>query len=215
MNSPLGCLAATAMILAAGLGGAQVTPSGSGYLFRVKFTPKEKLTYKIPTTVSGLGKIPLKLNLTMEAKVLKVKNGIADIQGKVISPWTGTQPQAHTVQIDSTGHVVGESALTGFCLAFPKGPLKPGDSFESSVPQANPQGKAVEGQAKYTFVGIVEDHKKQYARFEFKSQTKDGPSGAVLVSMTDGLPIRYFMQFKVPVGQSGSMASVKAILQRQ
>lgn len=211
-----------AAVLGAGLAGgacwAQVTPSGTGWLFRVKFTPKETIVYDIPTTVSNLSSGPLKLKLKLDAKVLSVKGGIATIKGVVTSGlggFMGGEPKQAVVKINDTGHEVGDSSLAGFCLGFPSKPLHPGDSFMAKVPKAGPNGGVAESEAKYTFAGLETDHGRQLARFNFQSKEKDAPAGSVLISTADGLPIRYYVKFKVPFGGSGQTASVTATFVRR
>lgn len=184
----------------------QVTHVGGRYLFRVELKKGDHFLFLIPTKVIQPGGRPFTIELSASIKVLKTENGIATVQGSLHSPIQGQQPGG-TEQVTNRGEVLESGFASGLFVVFPEKPLKVGESFRSSIPVKNfsNQGQGADttqSEATYTFKGIVQINGESAARFVFK--TKDGScKGAALISVKDGLPLRYFASELLPIHTGG------------
>ncbi len=173
-----------AIIFAAALMGAtgahaQITKSGPGYLFRVKWVKGQVLKYNF--VMSG-AMMPKGQSFVNTMTVKDVKNGIATVESKVILPQSGssrnTKPTVTTIKLDNRGKIIGESSgqLNGAVTpTFPQGPVKVGQSWNGEISLA--QGMKVN--AVYTLTGVKSINGKLIAEVGQRISGSMGQMGTI------------------------------------
>jgi hypothetical protein len=215
--------------------GAQITQSGNGYLFRMKYTRGQKMNYVMnsensnPAMPGGGGAMTVPVTMT----VLDVKGKVATIRLDIGPVTMGgkevVKKQSSEVQMDDRGRLVGKSgapmaALSQLGAGIPEKPIKIGDSFV-----VNQKGSAgsmgnMNTKTTYKFLGIKTLGNRKVAQMSITlssggSMNMKG-SGTVLFDMTDGSLVSQKMDTQVtmaPPGQSGqSMTmSMKTNMERK
>lgn len=153
---------------------AQITKSGAGYLFRMKFTKGMKLPYQMvsltPEPINSFD--PKRVEGPFTMTILDVVNGIATVRvdsgpfsldGKSINKTNTAQ-----VKMNDRGKIVegaaGAAQMNGG-IVLPDKPLKAGESFEAttSIPV---QGRTMTIKSRVTFAGIKSVRGKQVAEMK-------------------------------------------------
>lgn len=201
----------------------QVSKSGAGYLFRLKFDKGEAVRFKVPVSITNLEAQPVSLMLHLDLKVLKLQGTLATVKAHLASGSVNGQSllpdQTHEVEIDNLGKYHGNvSGLSGFAIQYPVQPVRIGGAFVSPVPTALGNsalsGNAGSADAVFTFRGFVNTPLGKAARLTFVVAGNQAPSGSILVSVKDGVLIRYYTKFYVTVGAQ-SQAKVTAQILRE
>lgn len=172
---------------------AQVAKSGQGYLFRMQHKAGATLKYGVASSISGMGANgqPLKINLPMNWKVLKVANGIATID-TVVGPVvmggsTVGEATRNQIQIDNRGKLTGQAG-TGQQVTptFPGKPVRVGQSWSAAAPVDLPMQGQQKVTATYTFKGLKTVAGKQMAELAVKTTGQATGSGSMLILASDG-----------------------------
>lgn len=201
-----GILSGSFSLLAAVAAG-QVIPRGMGYLFRLDLKPGRTYQYTIPTKVIQGGQKPFSIEMTAQFKVVKKISGLATLEGVLKTPLSQYNPPKATEQVTDRGEVIDSGFASGLFLVFPKDTIRIGDKFQASIPvrSLTPNSGSSEQSATtatYTFVGFTRYHGLKAARLTFKSKEAKC-SGAALISVKDGLPIRFFATEFLPIQAGG------------
>ncbi len=202
---------AIGLVAVASLSQAQVSKSGNGYLFRMKYTKGSTLSYAVASTVSGLGANgqPIKVNLPMVWKVANVANGIATID-TLVGPVTmgGSQmgqAEKNRIQIDSKGKLTGQAG-TGQQVTptFPDKPVRIGQSWTAAAPVELPMQGQQKVTATYTFKGIRTVAGKQVAELAVKTTGQATGSGTMYLLASDGSLFRSSLVLNLKMQSAGN-----------
>lgn len=190
---PLFTAVAFCALLAPSLLSAQVTKSASGYLFRMKLRQGDSYSYTMNSVQQTSPTQSLPINMAYTMKVLKVANGVADVQMTVTSPLSKT-PQVNTIKMDSRG-IAGanpsmQSMNSATGMRLPEKALKVGGTWTET--QSMGSGTSVmKVSTVYTFAGVQTVDKVSCAVFDVKTNST-GPTtvsatGKVYVEMSNGM----------------------------
>jgi hypothetical protein len=165
----------------------QISPSGGGYLFRLKYTPGEVLNYKLTASVPG--STTQGMSMAMKMKVLSVTNGIAHIQATSSSTANGRSfnMPAQDIKIDTLGKSTG-GGMAGAAFNCPAKPIKVGDTWSGDLPGMN--GKAMGVQTHLTFKAIKVINGRKEAllgiKIQFSGQMQGSGDGTIQLDAADG-----------------------------
>jgi len=211
-------LAATAVFgVGASLAGAQVTQQGAAYLFRLHLTKGEKINFRIPFSISGMGNGFNNLQFGMHLKVLEVgASGRATVHCNVDMgsfPMPGNAPKSGDFVVDQRGRVRDQgSAPVGFCVIYPKDPVNVGGKFVAPLPSAiGGQG----GQATFKFLGFSGTGAHRQARLSYTVTGHKAPGGTLLVRVSDGVIDKFYTSFVAMTPQAGQPLTVSATIIRK
>jgi len=198
------------------VGGSQITPSSSGYLFRHKFRAGQ--TSKFVVTVKSTNKAmpnPVITLIPITAKVVSVTNKTAKLSVTVgpmtLAGRTQGKPSTTEIEVEDSGPKGKEAMMTymeygDLYVPFVRTPIRIGQSFPIKREGEWPLLGRVTVAANYTFSGFTTVAGKKAARFTM-SATKQARvdstiAGAVLISMDDGstLSIDQTTTVKMPAG---------------
>lgn len=201
---------------------AQVTRQGPGYLFRLHLTKGENLVFSVPFAISGVGEKPLKLQFAMYLHVVGIdRDGLATVHvkmntGQIVLP--GVDPAGGSFVVDQRGRIMetGTSPL-GFCVVFPRDPIRIGATFVAPIPSALAGNAKGEGNAQATFrlAGIVGSGRHRQARLTFRVSSTHTPGGTILVRMADGVIDKYYTSFTAIPATTGTAVHVTATIIRK
>ncbi|MHB8635819.1 MAG: hypothetical protein ACYC96_05030 [Fimbriimonadaceae bacterium] len=201
------------LVAVAAFGNAQVTRKGDGYLFRLHVTRGEKLRFRVPFSVSGMGSKPLNFHFGMLLNVLKVSRaGKATIHctvntGGLALP--GIDPKGGSFVVDRRGRVAdGGSSPVGLCVAYPNNPIVVGGKFVAPVVSSIGGGSAVNTQATFKLVGFSGVGIHRVARFTFAIAGNRAPGGSMLIRVRDGAIEKYFTNFVATPAATGTPVKV-------
>lgn len=167
---------------------AQITKQGAGYLFRMKFVPNAKSSYKV-TATNPMSSTPI--TMAMSQMIKSVKNGIATIEFRITSSSQGNVPKdPMTMQMDSRGKLVsgsGGAMGMGNNIELPEGPIAIGQTWKGSVSG----GQGMKVSASYKFVGLKKVGNFDCAQVAVTStggmqNMKMNGSGTVYLRLSDG-----------------------------
>jgi len=193
---------------------AQVTQQGNVYLFRLHLTQGEKLNFRVPFSISGVGDTPMNLHFAMKLRVEKVtRTGTATIHAKIDSgtfALPGIDPKGGSFVVDNRGRVgdTGTSPV-GFCVVYPRDPIAVGGTFVAPV-ASTMGGAGASTQATFKFIGFSGVGIHRVARFTFKVAGNKAPGGSVLVRTSDGVIEKYFTTFIAITSATDKPVSVTA-----
>jgi hypothetical protein len=215
-----------ALACVSSLATAQITPSGGGFIFRVKLTKGEHIKFRVPVEISGVAGISpgqsIKLNLDLSLYVKSIdKDHNAMVHGVVdthLQP-----PQAGDLEVSQRGQILNSAqTMMGFCLLYPKEPVKIGVPFRTSVPVAVAGAdlkRSVSTETGiFTLKGFEGKGAARVARLVFRVAGNRAPGGTILVSMKDGVISKYLSNFYVTLpgaSMTDPPAHVKATVVRQ
>jgi len=176
---------------------AQITPSGGGQQFRLKFTKGKKTNFSASVKQVGAPKgqglsviMPFALNAaSVQGNVwsLQFEMGAMSMNGQPIS-----QPTSTPIKVDTLGKVVsGNASRLPQLASYPSGAVKPGASWTMDSNLALAGGS--KAKMTYTFVKMTAYKGKPVAQLSVKltgagSQKADG-LGTMFMSTADGLPL--------------------------
>jgi len=164
MRTPALCF----LVAAAALSFGQVSKSGTGYLFRAKYTKGQKMTYTMNVSSTGLGSQGMKMTSPIVMTVKGVAKGIATVEVKtgpaVMNGKSQGKSETQTVQLDSRNKPVGgKSSFEGIAsFTFPEKPVAVGATWTGTAQMTTQMGN-VDLQAKYKFIGLKKVAGKQIA----------------------------------------------------
>lgn len=202
----------------------QVTKSGTGYLFRPKFTTGSAQKYLMKMSDPS-GQTGLQMQMPFRQTVKSVVRGIATIEASMGPVSMGGKPMANstskaTIKVDSTGKVVGSSAGASPAIQqFPTKPIKVNERWQASFPLSQ-MGAGSTGSVKttYRFVRITTYKGKPAAElsmsFNASGQVPMSGSGKAFISMADGSALNTVMSMKVSQGASAPSSSIKITIDR-
>lgn len=201
----------------------QVTKQGNGYLFRLNLKKGQAMDFAVPCTIGGVSTNPLKIQFAMHMKVLEVKpSGLTTIFMRVDTgtmQLPGIDKKGGSFVVDRRGRVEDEgSSPMGFCVIYPKDPVKVGGTFVAPVPSAIGGGLAAGGgnsQATFKLLGFSGSGVRQCARLAFKVANAKAPGGVILVRLSDGVIEKYYTKFVATVAENTKPVSVVATIQRR
>jgi len=172
---------------------AQVSRSGGGYLFRMKFTKGQKMTYMMSmnTSASGMAQ-PMKTSVPMTMTVMSVQGNVATMK-MTMGAVMGQKPRDITVKMDNTGKLVSGNmqGLNGVSATYPKNPVAVGGSWKNTTAFPLGPGGNLDSTTNYKFKSIKNVGGRQvaelYVTMTGKSQQfKMSGSGTMLILMADG-----------------------------
>lgn len=206
-------------------GKTQITKSGGGYLFRVKYLKGQQVDYTFQVTSTPIGGAGgLTVSMPIAGVVTDVTRGISTLQ-VVTGPMTMggkkiSQPsQQMIVKFDSRGRMVSGTIPGGqnLTITLPERPMRIGASSSFSQ-MMNLNSMPMKEVGVYRFVGFKTVRGRQVARLNFtlsgkgvglKVQNSSGTfttsgSGMVDIAVADGLTMHLVVEqiLKVPVGSS-------------
>jgi len=205
-----------AVVGLAGASSAQVTKSGAGYLFKVKYQPGAVSSYKVDT-ISAFGGQKMNLSMSYTQRVQSVRNGVAKLDltmsapvlnGQVMSQ--GQKAQTASMSVDTKGNTVdGVGANPGGSMNFAAKPVPIGGTWtgKTSLGAAAAQGGAVD--ATYKLVKITNYRGKSAAVIQstMKMTGAGGMTGTGVsyINMADGSLIdsNLTMTIVMPAGAGG------------
>lgn len=190
-----------ASLLAAGLalalsvpGSSQITKSGNGYLFRMKFVKGQSINYNmaVASTIAGMAK-PQTINMPMSMVVMDVNGSVATVKYKMQSPVGGAKPQDFTVKMDNTGKLVsGNSpAMNGISATLPIQAVPVGGTWKNTTGVPAGPGGNMDVTNVYKFLGFKTVNGKQAANVALTMSGKSAGmsikgGGTMLILSSDG-----------------------------
>lgn len=154
-------------LVLAGTSFGQISKNGDKYVLRYKFTKGATFKYQLNATSAGsMGGKPISQNTTIgiSIKVKEVKGDNATLTVGA-TPQGGTAAQTQTVQTNTRGKLVGDSAATASNLGiflYPDKAVKIGETWTSTSSAAT-QGMNVKTTATYKLTGFKTVGGKQLA----------------------------------------------------
>lgn len=173
---------------------SQISKSGSGYLFRMKFVKGQTINYSmsVSSTVPGMAK-PQVVNMPMSMTVTEVNGNVATVRYKMQSPVGMAKAQDFTVKMDNTGKLVSGNSPTmnGISATLPIKPVPVGGTWTNTTAVPAGPGGNMDVTNNYKFLGFKTVGGKQAANIQVTmsgkapSMTIKG-SGTMLLLATDG-----------------------------
>jgi hypothetical protein len=211
-----------ALLATAAFSSAQVTKSGNGYLFKVKYQAGKETAYKVDTNTAFGGQ---KMNILMSytQKVQSVKNGIAKVDLTMSPPTmngqtmaTGQQMQTASMSVDTLGKTVdGMNANPGGSMNFAAKPIPIGGTWSGKTSLGAVAGKGGSVDATYKLVKITTYRGKSVAVIQSSMKMTGmgamSGSGVSYVDMADGSLIdsNLTMNVAMPAGAAGAAGGDK------
>lgn len=210
MKTPVLTLAVLSL---ATVGAAQITKSGAGYDFKVKYAPGATYNYNLATAIkmSGgpQGTPPGQtVNMLLKQQVVSTKNGITTLRVTSSGGPGGAQPP-QTVQVNNRGKIIsGAGANSGFNFlsGFPARPVKVGERWTSQT--SLPMGPMGAGKANvaYIFRGLKNVNGKPAAQIDFTITMAGAAalrgSGTAFLNQADGQLINSAMKGAMTISPS-------------
>ena len=204
-------------LFAAGSACAQISKQGNGYLFRMKFTKGQTITYVMKMN-SQVGAQPANVAMQLTQKTVAVASGGKTatvnvtvgqplLNGKPLpqnskGPKTSTKPTSMTLTVDSMGHVQGGQQQTSIDL--PSNPVAVGGTWKSSS-SINQVGVSMEVFQTYKFIGMERvggvNAAKVAVTMKGTGQIALTGSGTAWLSMADGWLIKNDSTMIITMGQ--------------
>ena len=210
----LGVLAASCLVA---VSSAQVTKSGAGYLFKIKYQAGSVAAYKVDT-ISSFGGQTMNLAMSYTQKVLSVKNDVAKLELTMSPPMmngqtmgSGQKAQTASMSVDTKGRTVdGMASNPGGSMNYVAKPIPIGGTWtgKTSLGAAAAQGGSVD--ATYKLVKISSYRGKSVAVVEstMKMTGMAGMTGTGVsyIDMSDGSLIdsKLTMSILMPAGTAGT-----------
>lgn len=225
MKTP--ALVLCALALSAGAT-AQVSKQGSAYLFRVKYSKGQKLSYNLAATITmppGLAAGPQKLTAPIIMVVKEVKAGVATIDYQagpfLMNGRKTTEKQSAILKQDTRGRIVsGDATYTNVSsMALPEKPIKVGESWKAQTTTSAGGGQPVKMNATYTFRGIKTVKGKSVAVVGVVMKSAEGiamaGSGDLTLLVSDGSVVTSSTSLKIEMGKAadGKPTSLTAVSQ--
>ncbi len=220
----LALLLTTAMIASAS---AQITRSGRGYLFRIKFQQGAVTRYNTTVSHPAEGGVPaLKVSLPIVQTVTGIHNGVANLvvrQGPMVINGNPYGPiSSIQMKVNSRGKLVGgEIGANSGITAFPETPVRTGQTWGATVPIAAMgamSGGASVVTATYRFIKITKHNGRQVAElhvsYSSKGVTPLQGAGVTYLALTDGIVLASTMKMDVTLGKSADPTSVNVVVTR-
>lgn len=175
---------------------AQVTPSGKGFLLRVKYVKGQVLRFATTTSMTGLpgaGSANSALSISMPATMTvnsvvgtvtkaTIAVGPAKYGGNVIQP-----VQTLQIQLDARNSTPAAGTAGSLIAPMPSKVVRIGDTWKSSAPIPGMPGTPTKATtATYTFLGTKVVDGKSVAAISYKFSGGTRGSGSVLVLVKDG-----------------------------
>ncbi len=195
-RKPLICVLLGATLLSAASG--QVTKSGSGYLFRVKYVKGQLVKLATSSTVGNIVANPgdksskpisMVMKVDMSMKALSIQKGVATMQLTIGPSMVGgmqVQPgQSLTVMLDDRNQS-SSSAATSLGLQYPRKPVSVGQTW-SAVTGVNLPGKGISPlKGSYRFSGIKSVSGQQVAVVTYELGGAAQGTGTMMMLVKDG-----------------------------
>lgn len=195
---------------------AQVTKHGNAYLFRMKYSPGKKVTFKVVSSGSIQGQ-SFQSNMSISQTVKKVSKGVATITANLsdlkitVGGRTMTQPipanlKNVTLDMDAQGHVKGNSAATQqqTSIAYPDKPVAIGSSWKSITTVPRPGGQTMKVNATYKFLGLANVNGQAAAKIQMtldgSGQTAMSGYGISYIALSDGWMLKSNTNMTVSMG---------------
>lgn len=193
---------------------AQITASGGGYLFRMKFKPGTTISYSMVAGGNAQGQA-FSMNTPMTTKVKSFSGGIGTldykigpikmmVNGKSMGPG---QTQNLTLKMDSRGNVVGGTGgnSPGGTIGLPAKPIKVGGTWSATTKTNTGMGMPMDVAATYRFIGFEKLGGINAAKIGISMKGKGSASvtggGTMWLSVADGSMIKTMTSMKVSMGQ--------------
>jgi len=196
---------------------AQIRKVKGGYLMRVKFVKGQVIHYGLDSQVSTpQTSTPINATGPMTLKVLAVKGdvGTLDITSGPMSVNGSVVAQAKTARVeeDSRANVVGGVSHQQVGMVFPKGPVKPGQTWDGQASLPSSTGAMSKVNAHYRFIGLKSMNGKRAAQvstsFEVTSPIQAVGHGSIYFLVSDGSMLRTDLTLKsTSASNSGVMGA--------
>ncbi|MGV3618246.1 MAG: hypothetical protein ACO1SV_23205 [Fimbriimonas sp.] len=184
------------LIALAGLGStfasAQVTPSGGGYLLRVKYSTGQVLRYASTNSVGGAtGRGDgLVISLPIVMRVTEVKGKVAKARLTVGPAKNGNQilnnSQTVVMTLNNRNQGGGEGQSTGVTAQLPERPVKVGQTWTAVAPISTASGQVQRLNATYRFQGVKKVGGKSVAVITYSVNGAATGTGTMTLLQGDG-----------------------------
>lgn len=184
----------TSLAIAPSPSEAQVSKSGSKYLFRINWAKGKTYKWKVATSFTTPGAAKAQsYNSNYSAAVKDVKNGIATVTFTTGAMPGQPAPAPTTVKIDNRGKIQGSAGgLEQVQAQMPAEPIAIGGKWSSTQKMGTGPAAGMTVATTYVFKGIKTVGGKQVAEISASTKTTGNPSmtgsgtGTMLVDMADG-----------------------------
>lgn len=175
------------------LSSAQITKSGSGYLFRVSYKKGQVIRFFSSSTVIGAtndGRI-MKLGLPVVLNVTNTKGTSSTVRlevGPITTPDKQTVPkQTAVLDLDNRNRAIGNDAANANLGAqLPEAPMAIGATWTAVAPIATANGNQQRLDAKYKFVGFKKVTGTEVAVITYTIKGVATGSGTMMLQAKDG-----------------------------
>jgi hypothetical protein len=212
---------ALALFGASSTAGAQITKQGDAYLFRMKFTKGQKLSY----TVTSAAKLPngpnaMKAVVPMAMTVQDVKGNVATLQmvsgPMMVNDKPMGQQQTTVLKLDDRGKPIG-GAAPGQQVAtqLPEKPLRVGESYTSNN-SVNMMGQQFAVKSVNKFLGIKHVGSRNVAAIATtiagSGAMKSSGNGTAYLDVTDGQLVSMSMNQKLTITQGTQAQTINSVV---
>ncbi len=168
----------------------QISKSGNGYLFRMKFTKGVISKYQMTATTSLPTGGSMPFSTPFSQKVLSVANGVATVEFTVGPPVVNGQaqgkPTIQTLKLDSKGKIVGGSASQQVSnITFPDKPVGIGGTWSGEMAGPGQMGAGGKLTATYKLVAVKKVGNLDVA--VVSSTVKGGGSGMTITGSGESM----------------------------
>lgn len=196
----------------AALAPAQITKSGSGYLFRVRYKKGQVIRFASTNTVKGAmqGEGAMSVTLPIVLKVTDTDDKFATIRMTVGPAKAGgqvlTSAQSAVMKLDNQNKAQNSEAGSPVNAQLPEKPIRIGQSWTAMAPINTADGSVQRLDATYKFQGVKTIKGRGVAVVTYKFEGAAEGSGTMTLLMSDGT--LYSNQSKMSVNAVSTKISV-------
>jgi hypothetical protein len=212
-------------LLAFGLAGTvmgQISKSGDGYLFRVRYLTGQTINFDTVTTNANKGgsTAGVKFKTPMTMKVLDVVKGVANLEVTMLptimvgNPTPVLPKNVVHVQLDERNQTLNKSVIPNHPVTYPSRPIKPGARWTAILPIKNPlTGSIDKMDGQYLFAGmqLVDGHTVAVVNYSLAGFARG--QGTMKLLAKDGS--MYSNEVLMSLNQAGSIESVRIVMTRK
>ena len=215
----------TSFLLACGLAGSalgQITKSGDAYLFRVRYSAGQTISFDTITTNASKGSSSagVKFKTPMIMKVLSVVKGIANLEVTMLptimvgSPTPVLPKNVVHVQLDERNQTLNKSVIPNHQLTYPTRPIKPGARWTAILPINNPAtGSIDQMDGQYLFAGMQQVDGQSVAVITYSLAGFARGQGTMKLLAKDGS--MFSNEVLMSLNQTGSIERVRIVMTRK
>ncbi len=216
-------MAAIALVGSIPRAGAQVTRMGDSYLFRMKYTKGQKMSYDVISSVQvpgGSGTMKMDMPMTMNVKDVQGKTATVqlDVGPMMMNGKPGNvKKQSMEIKLDDRGKTLsgGAPGMQGVSTQLPEKPLKVGETYASSN-TVNVMGQQLSVKSVNKFLGIRKVGSRTVAALGTTSTgsgaMKVSGTGTAYVDVADGSLVAMNMNQEMIFTQGGKSQTMKNLV---